>query len=421
MKYPFVLFLLFSVIIGCSSAKHGFKNSTQKVINSSFYDNQFTGFFVVDSQNNDTLLNFNGKKYFTPASNTKIFTLYAALKLLPERIPALKYITKNDSLFIEGTGDPTLLHSYFQQNNTLDFLSQHNNISLHLNNFQDEKFGPGWAWEDYQYYFQPEKGPFPLYGNVATFYHSDGLNSTPSIFKDSVIGLKENTNRELDKNQFNFPQTRRDTVEIPFKTDQLLTQRLLEMALQKKITRVKTMPSGKKETFYSVTSDTVYKRMMHESDNFLADQMLLLISSTLSDSLKTSIALEYILENQLSGLKQQPRWVDGSGLSRYNLFTPESMVYVLTKLLQDIPRERLFDLFPSGGKGTLKDWYKGDPKPYLFAKTGSVGNNHNISGYLITKSGKTLIFSFMNNHFRKPSKEIKQQMERIFEEIRDTY
>ncbi|MGI9552249.1 MAG: D-alanyl-D-alanine carboxypeptidase, partial [Aurantibacter sp.] len=77
---------------------------------------------------------------------------------------------------------------------------------------------------------------------------------------------------------------------------------------------------------------------------------------------------------------------------------------------------------PKGGvSGTLEDWYPGNPKPYIIAKTGSLGNNHCLSGYLITKSGKTLIFSFMNNHFRRPSSKIKRRMQLIFEEIRDGY
>jgi D-alanyl-D-alanine carboxypeptidase/D-alanyl-D-alanine-endopeptidase (penicillin-binding protein 4) len=127
---------------------------------------------------------------------------------------------------------------------------------------------------------------------------------------------------------------------------------------------------------------------------------LLLASSTLSDSLNSAKARRFVLENHLSDLEQPPSWVDGSGLSRYNLFTPESIVHVLYKLYVEIPKERLFQFFPTGGvSGTLEDWYSGNPEPYLFAKTGSLSNNHCLSGYLLTKSGKILIFSFMNNHF----------------------
>jgi len=138
--------------------------------------------------------------------------------------------------------------------------------------------------------------------------------------------------------------------------------------------------------------------------------------------LNSKKARDFILENYLSDLRQPPRWVDGSGLSRYNLFTPESFVDVLHKMYIEIPNERLFQFFPAGGvSGTLEDWYPGNPNPYVYAKTGSLGNNHNLSGYLLTKSGKTLIFSFMNNHFMVDSSEIKIRMQRIFENIRDTY
>ena len=129
-----------------------------------------------------------------------------------------------------------------------------------------------------------------------------------------------------------------------------------------------------------------------------------------------------MLENALRDLKQQPRWVDGSGLSRYNLFSPISFVEVLTKLYKTIPEKRLFHLFPVGGEfGTIKDWYAGTDKPYVFAKTGTVGNNYNVSGYLRTNSGNVLIFSFMNNHFKKTNDAIRTQMQTTFEWLRDNY
>jgi D-alanyl-D-alanine carboxypeptidase/D-alanyl-D-alanine-endopeptidase (penicillin-binding protein 4) len=392
------------------------------VFESSFYDTQFTGLLIVNSQNKDTLLNFNSKKYFTPASNTKIFTLFTAKTILPDSIPALHFIAENDTLYIEGTGDPTLLHSYFENNRTTEFLKRHTTIALYLNNFQEEKFGSGWAWDDYGYYYQPEITAFPIYGNVTTLYSAENLNVTPRYFQDSVIPVDYKTNREVERNLFYYAPTRKDTIEIPFKTSTVLSKGLLEKALDKEILIAEEMPKGEKKTLYSVPTDTVLKRMMHESDNFIAEQLLLLSSSVLSDTLSGRKVREYILNTQLSDLKQPPRWVDGSGLSRYNLFTPESMVAVLSKMYTDIPEKQLFDYFPAGGVGgTLEDWYGGDPDPYIYAKSGSLGNVYCLSGYLRTKSGKTLIFSFMNNHFKQPTSEVKQQMERIFEAIRDTY
>lgn len=408
--------------MGCSSARRSIQKSTQKVLESSFFDNQFTGFLIVNSKNKDTLLNFNGKKYFTPASNTKIFTLFTAIRLLPDSIPALKYIQKNDTLYVQGTGDPTFLHSYFEQNKTVDFLKEYDDVALHLNNFQEEKLGPGWAWDDYHLYYQPEIGAFPIYGNVTTIHNSNNGNVIPSYFKDSVVQIDYRVNRDLERNQFYYSPTRKDTVEIPFRTNHILTKDLLQSVLKKPVSVTQNMPMGVKNILFSIPSDTVLRRMMYESDNFLAEQLLLLSSSTLSDTLSSALARNYILENQLSDLKQPPRWVDGSGLSRYNLFTPESMVAVLSKMYTDIPQPRLFSYFPSGGTtGTLEDWYVGNPTPYIYAKSGSLGNVYCLSGYLLTKSGKTLIFSFMNNHFRQSSSVVKQQMERILEQIRDTY
>lgn len=418
--FPLIVILLISA--ACSSTKKQIAKKISASLKVESTENYFIGILMIDPQTGDTLYNWNAAKYFTPASNTKIFTLYASLKLLPEKIPSLKYIERNDTIYAEGTGDPTLLHPYFQHKAALDFLKDKQHIALHLNNFQDAKLGPGWSWDDYHYYYQPERGSFPLYGNVLTLFNLPNSTITPSYFKDSVVDLNFGANREPEKNRFYYSSERKDTVEIPFRTDSILTKKLLEEALGKKFKVVHKMPIGERKLIYGVPTDSVLKRMMHQSDNFLAEQLLVLASATLTDTLNSAKARDYVLEELLKDLKQQPRWVDGSGLSRYNLFTPESMVHVLHKMYLEIPRERLFDLFPKGGvSGTLEDWYPANPEPYIIAKTGSLGNNHSLSGYLITKSGKTLIFSFMNNHFRQPSSEIKRRMQRILEGVRDGY
>ena len=139
----------------------------------------------------------------------------------------------------------------------------------------------------------------------------------------------------------------------------------------------------------------------------------------ISDSLKAEIAIDYVKNKFLFDLPDEPQWVDGSGLSRYNLFTPRSIVRLWEKILVLVPRERLFELLAIGGKtGTVKNSYKSDP-PYIFGKTGTLSNNHCISGYLITKKGKLLIFSFMNNNFTAPTREVRANMERVLFEIHE--
>lgn len=422
MKKFVVLLLLTILFTGCSSTKRQLTRTIDPHLKTAFYRDQFTGFLLINAATRDTLYQHNSTKYFTPASNTKIFTLFASLKLLPERIPSLKYSYVKDTLYIEGTGDPSALHPYLKDSTAIHFLKSHENIALYLNNFRDEKFGPGWSWDDYQYYYSPERSGFPLYGNVLTIENGDSLRISPDYFKDSIFPYVHAVQRDPVKNLFYFDPSQKDTLEIPYIVDGSLTKNLLEKVLGKKIRISPNMPLAEHKVLYGIAADSIYSRMMEVSDNFLAEQLLFLASSTLSDTLSSAKARKFILENHLSDLKQAPRWVDGSGLSRYNLFTPESMVHVLYKLYTEIPRERLFRYFPVGGvAGTLEDWYPGDPKPYIYAKTGSLSNNHCLSGYLLTNSGKTLIFSFMNNHFMANSSEIKKQMQTIFEEIRDTY
>ena len=420
LRNIFCLSLLLLSLNSCKST-HVSKKIT-KAFDTSFYNNQFTGLLVYNPRTKDTIYSYNAEKYFTPASNTKIFTLYTALETLPEQIPAFKYSIVADTIIIQGTGDPTFLHPYFNDSTALKLASHYKRVHLVLNNLTDNKFGPGWAWEDYDTYFSPERSSFPIYGNVVSISNQDSLQSVPNILKKKIQYSSTKLRRSFNDNKFFYNSKKNDTIEIPFVIDSLLTFKLWNDILPNKVSITNYHGEAIEKIAYSIPSDSLYKRMMQISDNFLAEQMLILSSSTLSDTLNSSKIRNHILNNQLKDLKQKPRWVDGSGLSRYNLFTPISFVQVLSKLYDKIPRERLFNLFPVGGEsGTLKKYYAGKQKPYIYAKSGTLGNNYSLSGYLITNKGETLIFSFMNNHYKKPTVEIKKRMQLVFEWLRDNY
>ncbi|WP_419211929.1 D-alanyl-D-alanine carboxypeptidase/D-alanyl-D-alanine-endopeptidase [Maribacter sp. X9] len=419
-----ILFIsgLLLILTSCSSKKRSIGKQLDKTLSAAFYKNQFTGVLVIDAETKDTIYQEHSDKYFTPASNTKIFTLFTALKSLSKKIPALKYSTVHDTLYFEGTGDPSFLHPYLKDSTALNFLKHQSNLVFVTGNFQDEKFGPGWSWDDYQWYYSPERNSLPINGNVVMTFKNPELNVTPIYFKDSVLELLHKNNRNETENVFYYPPEQMDTLETPFITSTSTTIAILEQLLHKEIKTRLTMPHGTKQTLYGIEADSLYVRMMHESDNFIAEQLLLLSASELTDTLTSEIARTHILENELKDLAQQPRWVDGSGLSRYNLFTPQNMVTVLDKLYTEIPQERLFTIFPAGGlSGTLKDRFIGDDKPYIYAKSGSLSNNYCLSGYLLANSGKTLIFSFMNNHFKQSSSDERLQLEKMLQTLRDTY
>ena len=54
--------------------------------------------------------------------------------------------------------------------------------------------------------------------------------------------------------------------------------------------------------------------------------------------------------------------------------------------------ERIKMILPTGGTGTLANYYKADSS-YIYAKTGTLSGVVAISGYLYTKKNKLLIFS----------------------------
>lgn len=419
-RYGFFI-LLSLLFVNCKSAK--ISKHLNKSLHSEFYDHQFTGLMVYNPRTKDTVFKYNAERYFTPASNTKIFTLFTALEYLPDSIPAFKYTVDQDTLIVRGTGDPSFLHPYFKDSSAVSFMKQFKTVKLVNDNYGNEKFGPGWAWEDYDTYFSPERSAFPMYGNVVSISNADSLKTYPSFLASQTTYSLLNKRRDFNTNTFFYNLARKNAIEVPFVLDSLMVKALWNDLLPNKVEFIANTTAKTDRVFYSIPSDSLYKRMMQVSDNFIAEQILVLASSTVSDTLNADNIRKSILENQLNDLKQKPQWVDGSGLSRYNLFTPLSFVQVLEKLYNKLPRVRLFNYFPAGGKsGTLKSWYgNANGAPYVYAKTGTVNNTHTLSGYLLTNSGEVLIFSFMNNNYVTKTDSIKEHMQKVLEYLRDQY
>ena len=227
--------------------------------------------------------------------------------------------------------------------------------------------------------------------------------------------------RDFYANKF-YINPKKRSEKVPFIVNELVIEKTLSEILGKPVDMLKTPMTKEFRIFYSQKSDDVYREMMENSDNFLAEHLLILASSTLNGNLSSTQVIEYSKKNFLNDLNQKPEWYDGSGLSRYNLFTPQSFVQVLTKLYNEFPENRVFSIFPIGGKtGTIKNRYKDSVVPYIFAKTGTINNNVTLSGYLKTKSGRTLIFSLLNNNATKNLSSIRNENEKLLRLVRDNY
>jgi D-alanyl-D-alanine carboxypeptidase/D-alanyl-D-alanine-endopeptidase (penicillin-binding protein 4) len=403
---------------------------------SEILNDHFTGFSLFDLSKRKMITGQNEDKYFTPASNTKLFTFYAGLKLLKDSIAGLHYVERGDSLIFWGTADPSFLDPQFKEQAVLQKLNASGKKIYRVKGvFKGDFYGTGWTYDDYNEYYQPEMSDMPLFGNVVRFSrNTEALQSYPGFINGGILKLQtdqsENPSRfrikrDIFSNVFHQPNSSVPTgftQVIPFKVSDELIGDLLKQTIPAFSGNITYSKPSQTKIWNSISADTLYKKMLLPSDNFIAEQILLNIAASKGMEMNTAVVIDYVKKNFLDDLPDQAVWVDGSGLSRQNLFTPRSIVRLCEKIYDEVgDQDRLFDLLPQGGRtGTLKNLFKGD-NPYVFAKTGSLSNNHNLSGYIITASGKKLIFSLMNNNFTRPTAEIRFEMEKLISEIHKKY
>jgi len=440
MRNNLIMLLITGIILSTSLNAHAGKIHKRKIRklfkHSLIVNDHFTGFALYDMDEKEMIYELNSDKYFTPASNTKLFTFYTCLKMLGDSIPALKYETRNDSLIFWGTGDPAFLHSDLKGLKGFNFLKNSDKkLFFSAGQYQNDFYGAGWAWDDYNDYYQAEITELPLEDNVAILYTDQNgeLQIKPtwlkpylkcdSAFKPPVFKVQ----RDFLTNSFVYPAMKAPPgyrKEIPWKTSTTLTLALLQDTLKRQVGEIHFSLSDNEKIIYDANADTVYRHMLQPSDNFIAEQLLLVCSSARFKIMNADSVIAYSKTHYLNDLPDAPQWVDGSGLSRFNLFTPRSIVKLLCKISDEMKNDSLLhSLMPVGGvAGTIRSAYKTDNgQPFVWAKTGSLSNNHNQSGYLITRKGKHLAFSFMNNNFIRPTREIRDEMVRIMTYVHDNF
>lgn len=430
----------------CSISKQINRQVTQILLKDTAISTGHIGISIYEPATNKYWYNFNAGKYFIPASNTKLFTLYAGLKYLGDSLVAARLIKSGDRLTVYPTGDPTFLLSEFAFQPLYKTLTTSKNIYINISFWKSSALGNGWAWDDFNEPYMAERSALPIYGNVLQFsLKKDTINATCNLVNllsdekpDSPIGFNPET-KKVSSDKFNIERafTNNDfyvldantsfkTKYIPFKTDPDFIASILKDTLHVddvtffKSDAASINNSQNVQLLHSQPADSLFKPMMHRSDNFFAEQTLLMASNEHLGFMNTDKMIDTILNTDLSDIPQKPKWVDGSGLSRYNLFTPQSFVYILQKMKTEFGWPRMQHILATGGSGTLFNYYKKD-SGYIFAKTGTLSNNCALSGYLITKKGKFLIFSVLANNYITAASPVRRKVEKFIEEIREKY
>lgn len=385
-----------------------------------FCDHCHSGWLIMDASSGEIISSYNAEKYFIPASTAKVLSLFAALKTAEERMPALEYFENDTMLVFRGLGDPTLLHQDFDIHPCTGFLQsrKHKRIYLDCMGFEHPRYGKGWMWDDYLEDYQAEIGPLPVYGNVVEFRQdSNKMHIIPEYFRDFTTYQDiKRSHRAWDKNWFVTAENRKDGDTsheyLPFIQECALTARLLSDTLGMDITAVTDMLSQfeDKSVLYGSFTDTIIRRVMYQSDNLFAEQFYFGLSYGRSDAPGVQSGIHYVLQQFLTENYKPMKWVDGSGLSRYNLMSPSNLVQVLRQLYAEYSEEKLFSLISPEGKIYTTSNNKLPEKNIIIAKSGSMSGVYNLCGYIITPSGKKRIFAIMNNNFLQPVSEVRKKV-----------
>lgn len=381
------------------------------------------GFSLYDLQGDSLVYDYGGERFFIPASTTKLWTYYGAMHYFSDSIPVFEWTETEDTIYLRGVGSPVWLHSRLDDEAWIDTLLHKNKSIVYVPHERVAKFSPGWSWEDYPFSYQTERSTAPIYGNLSRIYwDEDSLVSSPQIPFDLDSSLTKSYHLSEDKqtltlNPLEIHST--DTLQIPIRWSDNLVVNALSKELGQAIHSTpldKTIAELDWQNFYSHQTDKMFKLLLHNSDNFIAEQLLLSIAYEKYRDFNTK---QIIKELQIWAVNHAfaNKWIDGSGLSRYNLFTPNHMTKLLSRMYREIDNAKLFDHLALGGfvEG-ISNYYS--ESPLISAKTGTLSGIHNLCGYFIGKRGKVYAFSLMNNHYLQHSSEVKKMMQQLLSRMR---
>ncbi len=390
--------------------------------------------FYDDSLKQD-LAAWQDAKFFSPASNTKLFSLYAGLKYLGDSLVGIRYFSNDTALFVFPSGEPGFLHPDFSNQPVLEFLkAATKKIYLVDTGWKDNALGAGWGWDEFNEDYGVERSLMPVYGNFVRWTETRNGTAQPQFSTYPRISWPVNyagdsvpspflVQRKIDSNLFVVHPGREPlkVQDVPFITDTLRAARkLLQDTLGKPVFITHTPPvfNGTASIVYARPADSVFIPMMHRSDNFFAEQTLLMVSAQLFGSMDDRRVADTLLQRDLFILPQKPSWSDGSGLTRFNLFTPRDIVTLLVKTKNEFGIDRLKKILPTGGTGTLAKYYLKD-SGYIFAKTGSLTGVMGLSGFLYTRKNRLLIFSILVNNYNGSGTAVRKAVEKYVEYIRE--
>ncbi len=337
------------------------------------------GVKVVSLDKGVVLYERNAQCRFVPASSLKLFTAAAALEQLgaDDRFETMvkvdgvidKGVVKGNC-YLVGSGDPSLKGTDFiGLVEGMDVREIQGDLILDMSCFEDGPMGPGWMWDE-----EPGYWCVPL----------SALNVEHNFVGGAVVTQPELLAATLFK--------------------ELLDRKGILLRGELKLGRA---PEGSVclTRHFSEPMSELIKVVLQNTDNLYSNCIFKRMGGSWEKGRKS---VESFMRDVIGLDVEKMRIVDGSGLSRYNLASPDQMMTFLKRMHSN---RFLKTALPVGGEvGTLKRRmlsFRGR----VAAKTGSMTGVSSLCGFVTTETGEELAVAIFVNGYMKEGREIKVKLE----------
>ncbi|OYD92143.1 D-alanyl-D-alanine carboxypeptidase/D-alanyl-D-alanine-endopeptidase [Nostoc sp. 'Peltigera membranacea cyanobiont' 210A] len=426
------------------------------VINRPLFSRGRWGILIQPLSTGPTLYSRDAQKYFTPASNLKLLTTAAALQELGAnfRIRTSIYQNGNGVLRVVGRGDPSLSDTELQklaQQLKQKGINQIQQLSADDSYIQGDIVNPTWQWEDVQSSDGVPVSSFILNKNIFSFKlvpqavgkSLQVLWIDPSeakqwrIINQSITVPQNqpsyvNVTRELSGTVLRIQgqlatNSEESLIDLPVVDPNYYFLRRFRTALAtKKITLGQTLVvnGGVNQQEIAFVESPPLAELLAEtnlnSNNLYAEALLraLAVKKTrLKNQTSADVGLE-VVKASLTKLGVDPAnyiLVDGSGLSRRDLVTPEAFVQTLRGMAKTPTAYIYRASLPVAGKsGTLKGRFQNTPAEGIVqAKTGTLTGVVSLSGYMNAPKYEPLVFSIIVNQSNQSATVVRQAIDEV--------
>ena len=392
------------------------------------------GIKVISVEDDKTLYELNSNKLFMPASNNKLYTCAAALHYLGrDHIFKTTILKNNNDLVLKGGGDPdlTIEHLDSLANTTAKIIGDVDTLYLDATLLDSMYYGKGWMWDEGSWWYAAPIGALSVNDNCIDFHIEPGNLGEPARIdhfpKTEYISQSNKTttvenNTELKKlkierdwvgrtNHFSITgeivmSDSIDTLQRNIHEPTLFTGTLFKESLAKYGVQVGHIKRGTKvnesETIAIHYSDPLIAsatNLMNESDNLTAELLIKIIGrgNQIEGNWKDGLDSVKTLLSDSAGIDtSRIRLVDGSGVSRYNLTSPDQLTRFLKWSFNSKYKDDFISTLASGGNkdGTMEKRLEKEGN-LIRAKTGGLSGVSNLSGYIFSPKHGPLAFSIL--------------------------